>query len=91
MSNLIKQLENTIWMLVWADSKWKCGITQTEFKIPSDVCRGDFFRFGESFVDIGDYYYSRCGGNPILIEAPHQELAETIRNYIEKLKAGSAK
>lgn len=88
MNRVIEQLENTIWLLSFADSKWKCGITHTVFYMPSEIYHGDFFSFGESFVDVGNPYYSRSGGNPILIEAPHQELVETIRNYVEKLKEG---
>ena len=86
MSTLINQLEYMAWKLTWADSKWKCDYTGEEFTLPTEVRKGDFYSFGKSFVDTGDGYYSRWGGNPILLEAPHEKLAEQIREHIETLK-----
>lgn len=86
MSTLLNQLEYMAWKLTWADSKWKCKTTGVEFTLPTEVRKGDFYEFGESFVDIGDEHCSRWGGSPVLLEAPHEKLAETIREYVEQMK-----
>jgi len=61
---------------MWANTKWRCGITGDELTIPSNVRPKQFFKFGESFIDIGDGYYSRMGGRPIYIE-PDFDKGET--------------
>lgn len=53
---------------VWAGTKWRCGITGEEITLPYDVKPKQFFSFGDSFIDVGDGYYSRAGGQPIFIE-----------------------
>jgi hypothetical protein len=63
----------------WAGQKYVCGTTGEFFTIPEDVCRGAFYSFGKSFVDCGDGYYCRWGGNPIRI--PNQD--ETIISRAE--------
>ena len=86
MNTLIQQLEYMAWKLTWADSKWKCNTTGVEFTLPTEVRTGDFYEFGKCWVDIGDNYYIRWNGSHTLLEAPHRELAETIREYVEQLK-----
>ncbi len=86
MNTLIQQLEYMAWKLTWADSKWKCNTTGEEFTFPTEVRKGDFYEFGKCWVDIGDGGYHRWSGLPSLLEAPHRELAETIREYVEQLK-----
>ena len=53
---------------LWGNTKWKCGITGEEITLPSIIYRGQFFEFGKSFIDVGDEYYSRAGGNPIRMD-----------------------
>jgi hypothetical protein len=86
MNTIIQQLEYMAWKLTWADSKWKCNTTGNEFKMPSEVRMGDYYEFGQSAVDVGDFWCSRFLGSPVLVEAPHSHLAETIREYVEQLK-----
>lgn len=86
MNTLLNQLEYMAWKLTWADSKWKCNTTGVEFTLPTEVRKGDFYQFGGSFVDVGNEAYSRFGGSPVLLEAPHKKLAETIREYVEQMK-----
>lgn len=52
---------------LWGGTKWKCGITDEEFTMPNVVTRGQFFQFGNSFIDVGDEFMCRLGGNPIKI------------------------
>lgn len=52
----------------WAGRVFKCGITGHMIRIPNDVKPKQFFRFGESFIDVGDGVYSRAGGQPIEVE-----------------------
>ena len=53
---------------IWGGRKFKCGITGEELTMPDIIYRGEFFSFGESFIDIGNEYYCRTGGNPIEIK-----------------------
>lgn len=48
----------------WAGRVFVCSETGEQLTIPDDVTRGQFFSFGNSFVDVGDGYYSRFGGSP---------------------------
>ncbi len=47
----------------WAGRKYRCMDTGEELTIPHDVRPKQFFAFGECFVDVGDGYYGRMGGN----------------------------
>ena len=58
---------------VWASTKWRCNITGEVLIIPEDVKEKQFFTFGDSFIDVGDGYYSRMGGAPIYIEEPEDD------------------
>jgi len=53
---------------VWAGTHWKCGITGKELIVPDDVKPKQMFIFGQSFIDVGDGYYSRMGGQPMYVE-----------------------
>ena len=53
----------------WVGRVFKCSTTGQVFVIPDDVRAKDFFSFGECFVDVGDGYYARFGGNPVEITA----------------------
>jgi len=67
MFNQIKEEESLTEYLsrVWGGRTFQCGITGEEITLPDIIYRGDFFSFGKSFIDIGNEYYSRAGGNPI--------------------------
>lgn len=43
----------------WIGRTFRCTVTGELFTIPKDVSRGRFYSFGESFIDVGDGYYSR--------------------------------
>ena len=53
---------------MWGGRKFKCGITGEEITLPSVIHRGQFFAFGQSFVDVGDEFMCRFGGNPVELE-----------------------
>lgn len=46
----------------WIGRKFKCVKTGEEFIIPETVSYGSLFEFGNCFIDVGDGYYSRFGG-----------------------------
>lgn len=48
---------------MWAGRTFKCKDTEETFTIPEDVCFKNFYSFGNCFVDVGDEYYARSGGN----------------------------
>jgi hypothetical protein len=48
----------------WAGRIFMCTETGDVLTIPEDVCPRDFYKFGESFVDVGDGFYARFGGSP---------------------------
>lgn len=47
----------------WVGRTFRCKKTGVEFTIPEDVFYKQFFSFGDSFIDVGDGYYSRVGGD----------------------------
>ena len=47
----------------WAGRTFRCNTTGVEFTIPEDVYYRQFFAFGESYIDLGDGYYWRVGGD----------------------------
>jgi len=52
----------------WVGKQFKCTETGEIFTVPSDVRPGDFYQFGNCFIDVGDGYYSRMGGSIIQIQ-----------------------
>lgn len=48
---------------VWAGRTFKCKDTEETFTIPEDVYFKEFYSFGNCFVDVGNEYYARFGGN----------------------------
>lgn len=43
--------------------RFQCNTTKEVFTIPEDVRPKAFYTFGDDcFIDVGDGYYSRCGG-----------------------------
>ena len=59
--------KNYLFRSEWVGRKFECKDTGVVFTIPSNVSRGDFFKIGNGFVDVGDGYYSRKGGNVVEI------------------------
>lgn len=47
----------------WAGRVFVCNDTGEKFTIPDDVKPKDFFVIGNGFIDVGDGYYCRWGGN----------------------------
>jgi hypothetical protein len=54
----------------WAGKQFKCTETGEILTIPADVRPKSFYQFGNCFVDVGDGYYSRMGGNLQQLEDP---------------------
>ena len=52
-----------IFRKAWAGRTFRCKKTGVEFTIPEDVHYRQFFAFGDSFIDLGDGYYWRAGGD----------------------------
>jgi hypothetical protein len=51
----------------WIGRTYECPTTGARMTIGPDVHRGQFIAFGDCFIDVGDGFYSRSGGNPIEI------------------------
>lgn len=51
----------------WGGRTFKCLDTGEEVTLPDTIYRGQFFKVGDGFVDVGDEYYSRWGGSIIEI------------------------
>jgi len=49
---------------MWVGRVFECLDTGERITIPNNVRPRQFFSFGNSFVDVGDGYYSRAGGHP---------------------------
>jgi len=47
----------------WAGRTFECGDTGTRITIPEEVFFRDFIICGKGFIDVGDGYYARFGGN----------------------------
>ena len=47
----------------WAGRTFRCNTTGVEFTIPDNIYYRQFFAFGDSFIDLGDGYYCRVGGD----------------------------
>lgn len=49
----------------WAGKRYLCRDTGVTKTLPKDIKCGDFFPIGNGFVDVGDGYYYRIGGNVV--------------------------
>ena len=58
----------------WVGRKFKCVKTGEVLTIPDTITYGSFFEFGESFIDVGDGYYSRFGGEIEEIKVDYSSL-----------------
>lgn len=47
----------------WKGRKFRCKDTGVEFTVPDCVFYRDFYIIGKGFLDVGDGYYARFGGN----------------------------
>lgn len=60
-------LEN--WRKSWENTKWVCCETGESLTITPEMVKiGACYSFGNSYVDLGDEYYGRMGGNPKKVE-----------------------
>lgn len=57
--------KNKVWdKNKWVRRKFRCNKTGEELIIPESVRSKDFYEFGDGcFIDTGDGYYSRWGGD----------------------------
>lgn len=60
-------LEKYLFRNRWAFRKFKCLDTGIEFVIPPSVNFRDLFEIGNGFLDVGEGYYFRKGGNVVEI------------------------
>ena len=61
----------------WAGRTFRCLETGETLVIPNDVRRRQFFTFGECFVDVGDGFYARFGGNMV-------EEVDGVANFLDR-------
>lgn len=47
----------------WVGRTFQCRDTGVMFTMPDDVTPRRFYPIGNGFVDVGDGYYARFGGN----------------------------
>lgn len=55
-------MTNNEWLNKWKGRQFKCILTGEILTIPDDIRPGQFFSFGECFLDIGDGCVYRKGG-----------------------------
>lgn len=55
---------------LWAGRKFRDNATGETLIIPDDVQPKQLFSWGQSFIDVGDGVYSRCGGDFIELTEP---------------------
>ncbi|MNK14317.1 hypothetical protein D3C87_324220 [compost metagenome] len=56
------------WRESWENTTWQCTKTGKQITItPEMVTMGAFYSFGESYVDLGNEFYSRFGGYPVQV------------------------
>lgn len=58
----------------WVGRTFRCKTTGVKFTIPDDVRPKVFYSFGESYIDVGDGYYSRVGGYVEEITDEHKDI-----------------
>lgn len=52
------------WRESWENSVWECKDTGEQLTIlPNMVKMKAFYSFGQCYIDLGDEYYGRFGGN----------------------------
>ena len=99
MSDIKKEVRELMFHAAFCGTKWECGITGEKFEMPNDygITGGKFempndygkrhyFEFGQSFIDLGDGYYSRYGGNPVCTERPFQDVLDLLEEIYDELE-----
>lgn len=86
MSDIKKGVRELMFHAAFCGTKWECGITGDEFEMPDDYGKRQYFKFGQSFIDLGDGYYSRYGGNPVCTERPFQDALDLLREIYDELE-----
>lgn len=53
------------WRERWENTTWRCKISGEQITISPEMVKiGAFYRFGESYIDLGNEFYCRFGGYP---------------------------
>jgi hypothetical protein len=52
----------------WRGRTFRCLTTDEKLTIPDDISAKSFYSFGECFIDVGDGFYFRTGGQFIEVE-----------------------
>lgn len=55
-------MKDLTWLDHWKGRTFECLMTGERLTIPDDVRPKQFMKFGECFIDMGDGYYMRYGG-----------------------------
>lgn len=53
---------------MFAGTSWTCTKTGDVITLPDEIFPRQFFRVGESYLDVGDGYYCRMGGWIVKVE-----------------------
>lgn len=81
-----KEVRELMFHAAFCGTKWECGITGEKFEMPDDYGKRHYFKFGRSFIDLGDGHYSRYGGNPICTERPFQDALDLLVEIYDELE-----
>ena len=64
VSEVVRQGDNVFLPEAWIGRKFRCKLTGEVLELTKDNVRPKaFLSFGESYIDLGDGYYSRAGGS----------------------------
>ena len=86
VSDFKKEVRELMFHAAFCGTKWECGITGEKFEMPDDYGKRHYFKFGQSFIDLGDGYYSRYGGNPVCTERPFQDVLDLLEEIYDELE-----
>ena len=86
VSDFKKEVRELMFHAAFCGTKWECGITGEKFEMPDDYGKKHYFKFGQSFIDLGDGYYSRYGGNPVCTERPFQDVLDLLGEIYDELE-----
>lgn len=86
MSDIKKEVRELMFHAAFCGTKWECGFTGEKFEMPNDYGKGHYFKFGQSFIDLGDGYFSRYGGNPVCTERPFRDALSFLEEIYDELE-----
>ena len=61
---------------LWAGRRFMCRTTGEVFTIPDDVRYRAFYNIGKGFIDIGDGWYCRFGGDIVELDKWGNQIGE---------------